>query len=78
MTITQFKYRKAMMHIVYSVFSEAGNQNQIGYPSDQQQPDEHFNLRLQAHRQVCHKYRDEILAIRKYLPEWKPRFSCEF
>jgi hypothetical protein len=63
-----------MMHIVHSVFNETGNQNQSAPPPDQQHPDEDFRLRLQAHQQVCHKYRDEIIAIRKYLPGWKPGF----
>jgi len=69
-----------MMHIVYSVFKESGNQNQSNNQSDLQHPDENFNLRLQAHQQVCNKYRDEILAIRKYMPGWKPMFNerrCE-
>jgi hypothetical protein len=61
-----------MMHIVHSVFTETGNQNQSAPPSDNQSTDEDFALRLLVHQQVCHKYRDEIMAIRKYLPQWKP------
>ena len=64
-----------MMHIVHSVFNEAGNQNQSKMQSGQQHLDEDFNMRLQAHLQVCNKYRDEIMAIRKYLPGWKPQFN---
>ena len=73
MTITQFKYRKAMMHIVYSAFTETDNQNQSALPPNNQYAEEDFALILSAHQQVCHKYREEIMAIRKYLPGWKPR-----
>jgi hypothetical protein len=66
-----------MMHIVHSIFSEAGNQNQSKIPTDHQYPTDDFNLKLQAHQQICNKYRDEIMAIRKYLPGWEPKFSCE-
>ncbi len=66
-----------MMHIVYSVFNEANNQNQSIPQPVPQHPDEDLNLRLRAHQQVCNKYRDEILAIRKYLPQWQPKFSGE-
>lgn len=65
-----------MMHIVHSVFNETYNQNQSKVLPGQQR-DKDYNLRLQAHQQVCAKYHDEIMAIRKYLPEWKPRFSFE-
>ncbi|WCT13193.1 hypothetical protein [Mucilaginibacter jinjuensis] len=63
------------MHIVHSVFSEAGNQNQSKIQSSPQNPDEDFYLRLLAHQQVCNKYHEEIMAIRKYLPDWKPLFN---
>ncbi len=64
-----------MMHIVHSVFNETANQNQSVPPPDFQQPDEDLILRLLAHQQICHKYRDEIMAIRKYIPGWKPQFD---
>jgi len=32
-------------------------------------------LRYKAYRAVCEKYKHEIAAIQKYLPDWKPRFD---
>lgn len=32
-------------------------------------------LRLEAHLQVCEKYRQEIKHIQQYLPNWQPRFD---
>jgi hypothetical protein len=66
-----------MMHIVYSVFNPTSNQNQSKTRRESQQSDENFNIRLVAHQQVCHKYHDEIVAIRKYMPQWEPKFSFD-
>lgn len=77
MTITAFKYRTIMMHIVHSVFSETAYQNQTVAPTDAQQIDLDLALRFKAYQEVCGKYQDEIAAIRKYMPGWKPKFNFE-
>lgn len=65
------------MHIVYSVFNKTANENQTNNRADQQQTEVDLALRLAAYKQVCNKYHDEIMAIRKYMPQWQPKFSCE-
>jgi hypothetical protein len=66
-----------MMHIVHSVFSETAYQNQAIALADAQQADAELAIRFIAYQEICSKYQDEITAIRKYMPGWKPRFSCE-
>lgn len=63
-----------MMHIVHSVFSETAYQNQTTAYEDAKQVDLDLALRFTAYQEVCSKYQDEIKAIRKYMPGWKPEF----
>jgi hypothetical protein len=66
-----------MMHIVYSVFSETTYQNQTTASADMQQVDADLAIRFTAYQETCSKYQDEITAIRKYIPGWKPEFNFE-
>ena len=58
-----------MMYLTYSALNpstQAGNQNQVS---------EQLIIRYRAYQAVCEKYKDEIAAIRKYFPNWKPTFN---
>ena len=57
------------MYLAYSAFDNSktsGTQNQV---SNQ------LIIRYQAYQAVCEKYQHEIAAIRKHLPNWKPKFN---
>ncbi|PJJ79952.1 hypothetical protein [Mucilaginibacter auburnensis] len=57
------------MYLIYSAL-----QNQASPDSNERNVQEK-QLRYEAYRAVCEKYRHEIAAIQKYLPNWKPRFE---
>ena len=52
------------MHLAYSALNPAsqGINHQI-------------IMRLKAYQAVCEKYKHEIAAIRRYLPNWSPAFN---
>jgi len=57
------------MHLIYSALQRPAS-------SDAKDPHQwESNIRYQAYKTVCEKYRDEIAAIQKYFPNWKPRFE---
>jgi len=58
------------MHLIYSALRHPAR------PDDDKLtdlPEKH--LRYKAYKNVCEKYRQEIAAIQKYFPNWKPRFD---
>ena len=59
------------MHLAYSVLNQiAVDQQQLQGP----QRDNELILRYLAYEEACDKYRNEIVAIQKYLPGWLPKF----
>ncbi len=57
------------MYLIYSAL-----QQQVS-PNTAEQTSNEMQLRYEAYKAVCEKYRHEIAAIQKYLPDWKPRFE---
>lgn len=60
------------MHLAYSAI----NNNTKNNPrqNNQLQPENEMLLRYEAWRTTCIKYRNEIAAIQKYMPDWTPKF----
>jgi hypothetical protein len=62
-------YNLITMHLAYSALN----------PASQQQTPNATNstiiIRLKAYQAVCEKYKREIIAIQKYLPNWAPSFN---
>lgn len=58
------------MYIAYSALQAANQQNALNLTEAQH--NELF-LRNQAYQATCSKYHQEIAAIQKYLPGWKPQ-----
>ncbi len=57
------------MYLIYSAFQHQVTPNTDAKNTHEQQ------LRYEAYKAVCEKYRHEIAEIQKYLPNWKPRFE---
>jgi len=59
------------MHIVYSAFQKQTNPRKSAISSTEMQQ------RITAYQSACSKYRQEIVAIQKYLPGWLPAFDSK-
>jgi len=57
------------MHIAYSAL---GTTQQTGISNTINNT---IIIRLKAYQAVCEKYKREIAAIQKYLPNWSPAFN---
>jgi len=61
------------MYIAYSALQQSAGDNN---PNNLDNLNEHEVLqRFEGYRAACEKYRDEIVAIQKYLPGWMPAFN---
>jgi len=57
------------MYLIYSAYQHQVSPNTADPNNHEKQ------LRYEAYMAVCEKYRREIAAIQKHLPNWKPRFE---
>lgn len=55
------------MHLAYSAFTATSQTNTNTVNST-------IIIRLKAYQAICEKYKREIAAIQKYLPNWVPTF----
>ena len=56
------------MHLAYSTIAESRRQK------SKKNRRCNLSLRYDAYLAACDKYKDEIVAIRKYFPGWNPAF----
>jgi hypothetical protein len=54
------------MHLAYSAFNTIAQTNTVNST---------IIIRLKAYQAICEKYKREIVAIQKYLPNWAPAFN---
>jgi hypothetical protein len=60
------------MYIAFSALQQSTGENH----NQKNTLNEHEVLqRFEAYRAACEKYRDEIVAIQKYMPGWMPAFN---
>ena len=61
------------MYIAYSVLrGQPAGAAQLAETEQTGTAKPELQLRYQAYRDICNKYRYEIAAIQKYLPGWHP------
>ena len=60
------------MHLAYSAINITNNNQQNS--TQQHNGETEQLLRYRAYQYTCEKYRNEIVAIQKYLPGWMPKF----
>ncbi|HEY4197561.1 MAG TPA: hypothetical protein VGM63_18600 [Mucilaginibacter sp.] len=53
------------MHLAYSAFNTIAHTETVNST---------IIIRLKAYQDICEKYKREITAIQKYLPNWAPAF----
>lgn len=58
------------MYLIYSAL-----QHPVSPNTDDLNHQQEKQLRYEAYRAICEKYKQEITAIQKYFPNWKPRFD---
>ena len=61
------------MQVVYSAFYDMPQD--LILPSENSNDIQELILRLNAHQQICEKYREEIKHIQRYIPHWRPKFD---
>ncbi len=61
------------MYLAYSALSANADLKPTAqnFPAE---PENESVLRYMAYQETCNKFKDEIAAIRKYIPGWMPAF----
>jgi hypothetical protein len=59
------------MHLAYSALKQTSKST---HTADMAKANHIKKLRYKGYKAACHKYQQEIAAIQKYIPGWKPDF----
>jgi hypothetical protein len=60
------------MQLVYSSLRPIDNIHEVQQPTTVAKK---RKLRYYGYKAACEKYRNEIIAIQQYMPDWKPVFK---